>query len=51
MRPRFDAREFSDLRSGTFALDPDAAQWLKDRFVRGAAVTQIVEPARFSYAR
>jgi hypothetical protein len=51
MRPRFDAREFSDLRPGTFTLDADAAQWLKDRVVREAAVTHIVEPARFSYAR
>ena len=50
MRPRFDAREFSDLRPGTFTLDADAAQWLKDRIVREAA-TPVVEPARFSYAR
>ena len=48
MRPRFDAREFSDLRPGTFMLDADAAQWLKDRVVRDAAV---VEPARFLYTR
>ena len=51
MRPRFDAREFSDLRPGTFTLDADAAQWLKDRVVRDAAVTHSLEPARFSYAR
>jgi hypothetical protein len=51
MRPRFDAREFSDLRPGTFTLDADAAQWLKDRVVRDAAVTHSPEPARFSYAR
>jgi len=51
MRPRFDAREFSDLRPGTFTLDADAAQWLKDRVVREAAVTHSPEPARFSYAR
>jgi len=51
MRPRFDAREFSDLRPGTFTLDADAAQWLKDRVVRDAVVTHSPEPARFSYAR
>jgi hypothetical protein len=51
MRPRFDAREFSDLRPGTFTLDPDASQWLKDRFLQQTGVTRAVEPARFSYAR
>jgi hypothetical protein len=51
MRPRFDAREFSDLRPGTFTLDPDASQWLKDRFLQQTGVTHVVEPARFSYAR
>ncbi len=51
MRPRFDAREFSDLRPGTFTLDADAAQWLKDWVVREAALTHVVEPARFSYTR
>jgi hypothetical protein len=51
MRPRFDAREFSDLRPGTFTLDPDASQWLKDRFLQQSGVTHVVEPTRFSYAR
>jgi hypothetical protein len=51
MRPRFDAREFSDLRPGSFALDPDASQWLKGRFVQQTGVTQVAEPTRFSYAR
>jgi hypothetical protein len=51
MRPRFDAREFSDLRPGTFTLDPDASQWLKDRFLQQTGATHLVEPARFSYAR
>jgi hypothetical protein len=31
MRPQFDALEFTDLRVGTFALDPDAADWLRSR--------------------
>jgi hypothetical protein len=31
MRPRFDALEFTDLRDGTFALDPKASEWLKSR--------------------
>lgn len=31
MRPNFDAFEFTDLRSGTFALDQDAAAWLRAR--------------------
>jgi hypothetical protein len=51
MRPRFDAREFSDLRPGTFTLDPDASQWLKDRFLQPTGVTSVAGPARFSYAR
>jgi hypothetical protein len=51
MRPRFDAREFSDLRSGTFRLDEYAAQWLKAQFLRQTGVTHAVEPATFSYAR
>jgi hypothetical protein len=51
MRPRFDAREFSDPRPGIFTLDSDAAQWLRDRFVRAAAVMHGIEPPRFSYVR
>jgi hypothetical protein len=31
MRPQFDALEFTDLRVGTFALDTDAADWLRSR--------------------
>ena len=31
MRPQFDAHEFTDLREGGFALDPDAAAWLRTR--------------------
>jgi hypothetical protein len=50
MRPRFDSREFSDLRPGAFTLDPDAARWLKDRFLRHAGVSHVAQPARFSYA-
>jgi hypothetical protein len=30
MRPQFDALEFTDLRVGTFALDTDAADWLRN---------------------
>lgn len=33
MRERFNAFEFTDLRDGTFALDPDAAAWLRTRDV------------------
>ena len=51
MRSRFDSREFSDLRPGAFTLDPDAARWLKDRFLRQAGVAHVAQPARFSYAR
>ncbi len=51
MRPRFDSREFSDLRPGAFKLDPDAARWLKDRSLRQTGVSHVAEPARFSYAR
>ena len=29
MRPHFDAIEFTDLRDGIFALDQDAAEWLR----------------------
>jgi hypothetical protein len=29
MRPHFDAVEFTDLRDGIFALDQDAAAWLR----------------------
>jgi hypothetical protein len=29
MRPHFDAIEFTDLRDGIFALDQDAATWLR----------------------
>ena len=29
MRPHFDAVEFTDLREGIFALDQDAAAWLR----------------------
>jgi hypothetical protein len=31
MRPQFDALEFTDLRVGTFTLDTDAADWLRNR--------------------
>jgi hypothetical protein len=31
MRPQFNALEFTDLRDGTFALDQDAAAWLRTR--------------------
>jgi len=31
MRSQFDAAEFTDLRDGTFALDRDAADWLRAR--------------------
>jgi hypothetical protein len=31
MRPQFDALEFTDMRDGAFALDRDAAQWLRSR--------------------
>jgi hypothetical protein len=31
MRPNFDAFEFTDLRDGAFALDRDAATWLRTR--------------------
>lgn len=31
MRPQFDALEFTDLRDDTFALDHDAAAWLRSR--------------------
>ena len=31
MRPGFNAFEFTDLRDGTFALDRDAASWLRTR--------------------
>jgi hypothetical protein len=31
MRPHFSAFEFTDLRDGTFALDDDAAAWLRQR--------------------
>ena len=31
MRPRFNAFELTDLRDGTFALDRDAASWLRTR--------------------
>ena len=51
MRPRFDSREFADLRPGAFTLDPDAARWLKHRPLRQTGVTHVLEPARFSYAR
>jgi hypothetical protein len=40
MRPQFDAREFTDLRDGTFALDRKASEWLKSR----------APDARFAYA-
>jgi hypothetical protein len=40
MRPNFNALEFTDLRSGTFALDDDAAVWLRTRDVE-----------KFTYAR
>ena len=50
MRPRFDSREFSDLRPGAFTLDPDAARWLKDRSLQQAGGSHVTEPARFSYA-
>lgn len=33
MRPQFDALEFTDLREGAFALDQDAAAWLRTREV------------------
>jgi hypothetical protein len=33
MRPQFNALEFTDLRDGTFALDHDAAAWLRTRDV------------------
>lgn len=51
MRPRFDSREFSDLRPGAFRLDPDAARWLKHRSLRQAGVSHETEPSRFSYVR
>ena len=31
MRPQFNAREFTDLRDGIFALDRKASEWLKSR--------------------
>jgi hypothetical protein len=31
MRPQFNAFEFTDLRDGAFALDADAAAWLRRR--------------------
>jgi hypothetical protein len=40
MRSQFQAAEFTDLRDGTFALDRDAANWLRRRDV-----------AKFAYAR
>ena len=33
MRPTFNALEFTDPRDGTFALDHDAADWLRTRRV------------------
>jgi hypothetical protein len=33
MRPRFSANEFCDLRQSAFALDADAAAWLRTREV------------------
>jgi hypothetical protein len=33
MRPQFSALEFTDLRDGIFALDADAADWLRRRDV------------------
>jgi hypothetical protein len=40
MRPQFSANEFCDLREGAFALDADAAAWLRTR-----------EVDKFAYAR
>ena len=40
MRPTFDALEFTDLRDGTFALDHDAAAWMRTR-----------DAEKFAYAR
>jgi hypothetical protein len=40
MRPQFSAHEFSDLREDAFALDADAAAWLRTR-----------EVEKFAYAR
>jgi hypothetical protein len=40
MRSQFHAAEFTDLRDGTFALDRDAADWLRRR-----------DAAKFAYAR
>jgi hypothetical protein len=36
MRARFSAREFADLRSDAFVLDPEASAWLRAR-LQGAA--------------
>lgn len=40
MRPIFNALEFTDLRDGTFALDHDAADWMRTR-----------NAEKFAYAR
>ena len=40
MRPTFNALEFTELRGGTFALDDDAAAWMRTR-----------DAAKFVYAQ
>lgn len=50
MRARFDAREFSDLRSNAFVLDRDAEEWLRGH-VRNAPVPRVAELGSFSYAQ
>lgn len=40
MRSTFDALEFTDPRSGTFALDHDAAAWLRMRNAERFAYAQ-----------
>ena len=40
MRPTFDALEFTDLRDGTFALDHDAAAWMRTRVAEKFAYAQ-----------
>jgi hypothetical protein len=40
MRPTFNALEFTDLRDGTFALDHDAAAWMRTRDAEKFAYAQ-----------